>query len=159
MPTASPITYALIALMTIPLRYLYYVGPFFAVSILILWILKREKKIPANLKASTTKASKAVARISAALIAIALMLGVVFSSPWLPEEQITINKDKPVTGYILALTSTGTVALVAKSRQIYYYDPNSSVNQKMCSNVSWNDFPVIYYLFMLHGDTRGYAHC
>lgn len=136
---ASIFTLALIAALTIPLRYAYAIAVA-AVLILIVWLLRQRIVDHLNRTEGTITAAL-VAFFAASL----LMLGVVLSPPWMPAEHLTFNNAPPVTGYILDHSSDGLTVMQISSREILYYDPTALTGQSMCSNVPANDFPVMAF--------------
>ena len=166
---------ALIGLLTIPFKYVVYVGPGilvflgFIVAILIIKI-RAKRKGPAS-KTGETDSSKtgetdssktgetdswlqrdwgwtgtAFAIFSALLIALTVMFGVVFSPPWMPAERLTLNNNQTVRGYVLAQTSDGLTFMQANSRKITHYNPGVVIDQAFCTNAPATDLPIIYYI-------------
>jgi hypothetical protein len=151
---ASIFILTLIALLTTPLRYAIAAAPV-VVFILIVWKFRK----PIHARRNRT-AGKVTATVAALLTALLLMLGVVLSPPWMPAERLTFNNAQPVTGYILAQTSSGLTVMQIKSREILYYGPSALTSQSMCSNVPANDFSVMAFppFIKIFGFYR-YAHC
>ena len=172
---------ALIGLLTIPFKYVVYVGPGivvflgFIVAILIIKI-RANRKPPASETAETSSSETgeassrlqrnwgwkgtAFAIFSAFLIALTVMFGVVLSPPWMPAERLTLNNKQTVTGYVLAQTSDGLTFMQAKSRKITYYNPGVVIGQVFCTNAPATDLPIIYYIKSITRlDLGKYGHC
>jgi hypothetical protein len=171
---------ALIGLLTIPFKYVVYVGPgilvFLGFIVAILIIKIRAMKVPANETGETDPSETgetssrlqrdwgwkgtAFAIFSALLIALTVMFGVVFSPPWMPAERLTLNDNTTVTGYVLAQTSDGLTFMQAKSREITYYNPGVVIDQVFCTNAPATDLPIIYYIKSITRlDLGKYGHC
>jgi Putative Ig domain len=167
---------ALIALLTIPFRYVIYAGPVilvflgFIVTIVILKIRVKRKGLASGswLKRDWGKIGTAAAIFSAFLIALLVMLGVVFSPPWMPAERLTLNNNQKIIGYVLAQDQEGLTFMQAKSRKITQYNPGVVIGQVFCSNAPARDLPIIFYIKSIPGLGLGhylgtylshYAHC
>jgi len=172
---------ALIALLTIPLRYVIYAGPgilVFLGTILAIVIIKRraKKEVPASetgetdsfLERNQGPKGTAIAIFAALLIAFIVMLGVVASPPWMPAERLTLNNHQKVIGYVLAETQDGLTFMQAGSMNITQYNPGFVKGQVFCSNAPARDLPIVYYLKSIPGVGLGhylsdhlghYAHC
>lgn len=131
----------LIAVLTIPFRYVYVAIPVIPLVVLTA-VPPLRKKIE---RSRNGRARKTAAIISALLIAILLMFGVVLSPPWMPAERLILSNHHAVTGYILAENSNGLTILGLEPRQIMYYSPDALIGQSICSSSPANDLPIIYY--------------
>ena len=162
----------LIGLLTIPFKYVVYVGPgilvFLGFIVAILIIKIRAKKAPASETGETGSLLQrdwgwkgtAFAIFSALLIALTVMFGVVFSPPWMPAERLTLNNNQTVTGYVLAQTSDGLTFMQAKSRKITHYNPGAVRDQVFCTSAPATDLPIIYYIKSITRlDLGKYGHC
>lgn len=131
----------LIAVLTIPFRYVYV-----AIPVIPLVVLTAVPPLRRKIERSRNgRARKTAAIISALLIAILLMFGVVLSPPWMPAERLILSNHHAVTGYILAENSNGLTILGLEPRQIMYYSPDALIGQSICSSSPANDLPIIYY--------------
>jgi hypothetical protein len=145
----------LIALFTIPFRY--WEAPAAVIVALILAGIFRKRIEDVRKKKA---AARRVAKAAAGLIAGLFLLGVILSPPWMPAEQLTFTKAKPVTGYVLDQSQSGLTVLAVGSRQILYYGPNELSTETACSNIPPNDLPIVYYtpLYRIFHLYR-YRHC
>ena len=162
---------ALIALLTIPLRYVIYAGPgILAFLALIVAVAIRTKKgksqkgknqkdkakrrEPASETGETRflqerrwgKKGTAAAIFSAFLVAFIVMLGVVASPPWMPAERLTLKDHQKIVGYVLAQTQEGLTFMQAGSMNITQYEPGIVKDQVFCSDAPARDLPIIYYI-------------
>jgi hypothetical protein len=179
---------ALIALLTIPLRYVIYAGPgiliFLALILAVAIRTKRsvpasetgERSAPASETGETRflqerrwgKKGTAAAIFSAFLVAFIVMLGVVASPPWMPAERLTLNNHQKIIGYVLAQTQEGLTFMQAGSMNITQYEPGVVKDQVFCSDAPARDLPIIYYIRSIPGVDLGhylsnhlghYNHC
>jgi len=157
---------ALIALLTIPLRYVIYAGPgiliFLALILAVAIRTKRsvpasetgERSAPASETGETRflqerrwgKKGTAAAIFSAFLVAFIVMLGVVASPPWMPAERLTLKDHQKIVGYVLAQTQEGLTFMQAGSMNITQYEPGIVKDQVFCSDAPARDLPIIYYI-------------
>jgi hypothetical protein len=144
----------LIALFTIPFRY--WEVPAAVVVALILARIFREWIEEARKR----KAGRRIAKVAAGLIAGLFLLGVMLSPPWMPAEQLTFTKAKPVTGYVLDESQSGLTVLAVGSRQISYYGPKDLTSETACSDIPSDDLPIVYYTpFYRIFHLFRYKHC
>lgn len=68
----------------------------------------------------------------AILTAVALIIGVINSPPWVAEERFIFKDHAPVSGYLLAQTDVVTTILQAKPRVIEFFDTSEIVDQSAC---------------------------
>ena len=147
---------ALIALLTIPLRYVIFAGPgilaFLALILAAAIITKR--RAPASETEETHSSQKrpwgkmgtVAAIFSAFLVAFIVMLGVVASPPWMPAERLTLKDHQKIVGYVLAQTQEGLTFMQAGSMNITQYEPGIVKDEVFCSDAPARDLPIIYYI-------------
>lgn len=128
-----------ITVLTTPLKY----WPLVVACVLALaagWTFKERFR-----KASQPR-RKWLAAVIAALFALLLIVGIVQSPPWGPEEDFAFSGQPVVTGYLLGQTDQVTTILIAKPRKIDYYKTATLKNQFACKNVSTFSYSLIHYV-------------
>jgi hypothetical protein len=156
---ASIIALIVIAILTIPYRYVY--AP---AAVFVILVLARLLKEPIAKLADVGdgRVGRILVRVSGGLVALLLIFGVAISQPWMPAERLTLNNHQQVTGYILNQTPGSIAVLGIRTREITYYGANALVRQSICSNVPPNDFPIIYYIhlpILKNLNLSLYKHC
>jgi hypothetical protein len=139
----------LIALLTIPLRYIIAIVVW---MLFILLLLMFRKSIKTALEHDdNTRLLRNAARGFGFIIALTLIFGIVLSPPWMPSEYLVFKNGQSVTGYILSQTQTGMAVLQASPRQVLYFqDPRFLQREYICSNAPRGDYPLLNYFSYLH---------
>jgi hypothetical protein len=139
----------LIALLTIPLRYIIAIGLW---ALFILFLLIFRGKIKGALQGhGDGRVVRNAARGFGFITAVTVIFGIVLSPPWMPSEYLVFKNGPSVTGYVLSETQTGMAVLQASPREVLYYeDPGSLQKEYICSNVPRGDYPLVNYFSNLH---------
>ena len=146
---ASMSMLVLIALLTIPLRYIIAIGLWL---LFILFLLIFRGKIKKALERhEDAPVVRNAARGFGFIVAVTVIFGIVLSPPWMPSEYLVFKNGRSVTGYVLSETQTGIAVLQASPREVLYYeDPKSLQDEYICSNVPRGDYPLVNYFSNLH---------
>jgi hypothetical protein len=146
---ASMSILVLIALLTIPLRYIVAIAVW-VLFVLILLVFRKQIKT-ALAQHQNTLLVRNAARGFGFIIALTLIFGIVLSPPWMPSAYLVFKNGQSVTGYVLSETQTGMAVLQASPRRVLYYqDPRSLQEEYICSNVPTGDYPLVNYFSYLH---------